>query len=175
MSIHEVVVPDIGDSRDVEVAELLVAIGATVAVNDALMVLESDKASVEVTTTVAGVVRELAVRAGDKVTEAQVLARIEAVGAVAVAAAVVVRESAPVSVATSTPESVANKPAAAPAPAAPLAASVAQALEVVVPDLGDAKNVVVSEILVALGEAVKKGQALVVLEWRFGPSHQCSN
>ena len=81
MSIHEVVVPDIGDSRDVEVAELLVAVGATVAVNDALLVLESDKASVEVTTTVAGVVREMAVQAGDKVVEAQVLVRIETTGA----------------------------------------------------------------------------------------------
>ena len=77
MSIHEIVVPDIGDSRDVEVSELLVAAGATVAVGDALLVLESDKASVEVTATFAGVVREFAVSAGDKVVEAQVLARIE--------------------------------------------------------------------------------------------------
>ena len=56
MSIHEIVVPDIGDSRDVEVSELLVTGGAVVAVGDALLVLESDKASVEVTTDVAGTI-----------------------------------------------------------------------------------------------------------------------
>ena len=182
MSIHEVVVPDIGDSRDVEVAELLVAVGATVAANDALMVLESDKASVEVTTTVAGVVRELAVQAGDKVAEAQVLARIETAGAAVSPEAVTA--SAPAAVTVSAAATVVAAPAAnvaAPAAsimpptvpptvpstgevaAAPPAAA-AQSVDVVVPDLGDAKNVVVSEILVTIGATVKKGQALIVLE-----------
>jgi pyruvate dehydrogenase E2 component (dihydrolipoamide acetyltransferase) len=77
LSIHEVVVPDVGDSRDVEVSELLLAPGATVAVGDALLVLESDKASVEVTAEVAGTIAAFAVAPGDKVAQGQVLVRIE--------------------------------------------------------------------------------------------------
>ena len=182
LSIHEVVVPDIGDSRDVEVAELLVAVGATVAVNAALLVLESDKASVEVTTTVAGVVREMAVQAGDKVVEAQVLVRIETTGATTTTTATApaaatapatatARVAAPVAAVPATAAPATAAPAetkvAAPDPqpaAAPTAAAAPQTVEVVVPDLGDAKNVVVAEILVAAGATVTKGQALVVLE-----------
>ena len=168
MSIHEVVVPDIGDSSDVEVSELLVASGAVVAVGDALLVLESDKASVEVTTDVAGTVASFMVAPGAKVAQGQALVRIET-GAAAAAAPT---PAATASAQSSTEEAAPVAPAAATVVATPVAAPAIASAEstavtevsVLVPDIGDAKNVVVSELLVAAGARVSKGQALVVLE-----------
>ncbi len=77
-SMQEVRVPDIGDFKDVPVVELFVKVGDTVALDDPLVTLESDKASVEVPSPLAGVVKELRVSVGDKVGEGAVLAIIEA-------------------------------------------------------------------------------------------------
>ena len=170
MSIHEVVVPDVGDSRDVEVSELLLAPGATVAAGDALLVLESDKASVEVTAEVAGTIAAFAVAPGDKVAQGQVLVRIETGAAAATpapAAAAAAPASAPAPAAAAPAAEAAPAPVAPSAPAAasaPPAAAASAELEVKVPDVGDAKNVVVSELLASIGDTVKAGQALVVLE-----------
>jgi pyruvate dehydrogenase E2 component (dihydrolipoamide acetyltransferase) len=79
-TLTEVAVPDIGDFSDVPVIELLVAVGDTVAVEDPLVVIESDKATMELPTPVAGVVRELLVGVGDKVSEGTPVARVEAGG-----------------------------------------------------------------------------------------------
>jgi pyruvate dehydrogenase E2 component (dihydrolipoamide acetyltransferase) len=76
-ALTEVAVPDIGDFADVPVIELLVAVGDTVAVEDPLVVIESDKATMELPTPVAGVVRELLVGVGDKVSEGTIVARVE--------------------------------------------------------------------------------------------------
>ena len=97
----EVSVPDIGDYSDVPVIELLVQPGDSVAAEDAIVTLESDKATMDVPTTHAGVVRELLIKVGDRVSQGTVLMRIEA-GAEA---------SAPA------PATQAAAPAAAPAPA----------------------------------------------------------
>src|SRR5699024_9159601 len=77
----EVKVPDIGDFGDVPVIEVLVAVGDTVAVDEGLVLLESDKATMEVPSTAAGVVKELRVKEGDSVSEGQVVAVLEAEGA----------------------------------------------------------------------------------------------
>ena len=74
---REIRVPDIGDFRDVDVIELLVAPGDRVAVESSLVALESDKATMEIPSPVAGVVKELLVRVGDKVSEGSPIARIE--------------------------------------------------------------------------------------------------
>lgn len=79
-TLTEVAVPDIGDFSDVPVIELLVAVGDTVAVEDPLVVIESDKATMELPTPVAGIVRELLVGVGDKVSEGTPVARVEADG-----------------------------------------------------------------------------------------------
>jgi pyruvate dehydrogenase E2 component (dihydrolipoamide acetyltransferase) len=76
-TLTEVLVPDIGDFSDVPVVELLVAVGDTVAVEDPLVAIESDKATMELPTPVAGVVRELLVGVGDKVSEGTPIARVE--------------------------------------------------------------------------------------------------
>jgi pyruvate dehydrogenase E2 component (dihydrolipoamide acetyltransferase) len=79
-TLTEVAVPDIGDFSDVPVIELLVAVGDTVAVEDPLVVIESDKATMELPAPVAGVVRELLVGVGDKVSEGTPVARVEVGG-----------------------------------------------------------------------------------------------
>src|SRR6476646_6139293 len=78
MSLVEVKVPDIGDFKDVEVIELLVKPGDRIAVDQSLITVESDKASMEIPSSQAGVVRELKVKIGDKVSEGSVLLAVEA-------------------------------------------------------------------------------------------------
>src|SRR5450830_1646641 len=109
MSLSEVKVPDIGDFKEVEVIELLVKVGDTIKVEQSLITVESDKASMEIPSSTAGVVKELKVKVGDKVAEGSLLLLVEASGAAAPAPA------APAPAASAAP-------VAAPAPA-PVAAS----------------------------------------------------
>jgi len=81
MSTIEVKVPDIGDFDEVEVIEVLVKAGETIAVEQSLITVESDKASMEIPSSVAGVLKELKVKVGDKVSEGTLLALLEADGA----------------------------------------------------------------------------------------------
>ena len=77
----EVKVPDIGDFDQVPVIELFVKVGDTIKVDDAIATLESDKATMDVPSSAAGVVKELLVSLGDKVSEGRVLIKLEAAGA----------------------------------------------------------------------------------------------
>ena len=77
MSTIEVKVPDIGDFKDVPVIEVLVKAGDKVKVDDSLVTLESDKATMDVPSTVAGTVKSVAVKVGDKVSEGSVVVAIE--------------------------------------------------------------------------------------------------
>ncbi|MDI3490886.1 MAG: dihydrolipoamide dehydrogenase [Thauera sp.] len=87
MSLVEVKVPDIGDFDSVPVIELFVKVGDSIKVDDAICTLESDKATMDVPSSAAGVVREVLVAVGDKVGEGAVLLKVEAAGAAAVAPA----------------------------------------------------------------------------------------
>ncbi|WP_082814892.1 dihydrolipoyllysine-residue acetyltransferase [Collimonas fungivorans] len=120
MSMVEVKVPDIGDVSEVEVIELMVKVGDTVKVDQSLITVESDKASMEIPSSHAGVIKELKVKLGDKVKEGTLVLVLEAdAGAAAPAGAAAAAPAAPA------PAPVAeSKPApAAPAPApAPIAA-----------------------------------------------------
>src|SRR3954452_24908737 len=78
MSTVEVKVPDIGDFKEVEVIELMVKPGDTIKVDQSLITVESDKASMEIPSSHAGVVKEMKVKVGDKVSEGSVLLTIEA-------------------------------------------------------------------------------------------------
>src|SRR5512141_2343039 len=82
----EVKVPDIGDFKDVEVIEVLVKPGDTVAKEQSLITVESDKASMEIPSSVAGVVKEVKVKIGDKVSQGTPLAVVAGAGGPAVAA-----------------------------------------------------------------------------------------
>ena len=77
----EVKVPDIGDYSDIPVIEICVAIGDTVKVDDALVTLESDKATMDVPSSVAGVVKEIRVALGDRISEGKIVAVIDAAAA----------------------------------------------------------------------------------------------
>src|SRR4051794_7734232 len=107
--METVTVPDIGDFTDVPVIEILVEVGQEVAEEDALVTLESDKATMDVPAPVAGVVAELLVKVGDKVSEGSAILQLEPKGT-SVEAAVAAEASS---------EVAAPKPAAAPPPAAP--------------------------------------------------------
>ncbi|HJV49974.1 MAG TPA: biotin/lipoyl-containing protein, partial [Noviherbaspirillum sp.] len=110
MSMIEVKVPDIGDFKEVEVIELLVKPGDTISVDQSLVTVESDKASMEIPSSHAGVVKEMKVKLGDKVSEGSLLLLVEAAAGAA----------APAPAAAPTPAAAAPAPAAgAPAPAAP--------------------------------------------------------
>src|SRR5450830_1466804 len=107
MSTVEVKVPNIGDFKEVEVIELMVKVGDTIKLDQSLVTVESDKASMEIPSTHAGVVKEVKVKIGDKIAEGSVLLVVDAAaGAAAPAPA----------------------PAAAPAAVAPVAAAPAAAI-----------------------------------------------
>ena len=110
MAISEVQVPDIGDLDEVGVIEVLVKAGDTVKVEQSLITVESDKASMEIPSSAAGVVKELRVKVGDKVAEGSVVLMLEAEGAAAAAPAQA--PAAPIQA----PAAPAQAPAAAPVP-----------------------------------------------------------
>ncbi len=158
----EVKVPDIGDYSNVPVIEILVAVGDTVAKDQGLVTLESDKATLEVPSTAAGVVKEIKVKLDDKLSEGDVVVVLEAAGAAAAPApAAPAATPAP---AAQPAAAAAAAPAVVSAPAAPAPAASGGPVEIKVPDIGDYSGVPVIEILVAVGDTVKKDQGLVTLE-----------
>ncbi|MFZ6673476.1 dihydrolipoyl dehydrogenase [Undibacterium sp. Xuan67W] len=155
MSTIEVKVPDIGDFKEVEVIELLVKVGDTIKVDQSLVTVESDKASMEIPSSHAGVIKELKVKLGDKIAEGSLLLVVEAEGAAASAV-----PAAPAVAA-------APAPVQAPAAAAPVAAATAGPVgivEVKVPDIGDFKEVEVIEVMVKVGDSIKVDQSLITVE-----------
>ncbi|SNS98144.1 pyruvate dehydrogenase E2 component (dihydrolipoamide acetyltransferase) [Noviherbaspirillum humi] len=155
MSMVEVKVPDIGDFKEVEVIELLVKPGDTVAVDQSLITVESDKASMEIPSSHAGVVKELRIKVGDKVSEGSMLLVLETQEAGAAASTPQVQAPAPAAAA----------PAPAPAPAvAPAVATAPAIMEIKVPDIGDFKEVEVIEVMVKPGDTIAAEQSLVTVE-----------
>jgi len=156
MALVNIQIPDIGDFDEVGVIELLVKVGDTVKAEQSLITVESDKASMEIPSSHAGVVKELKVALGDKVKQGSVIAVVEAVGATAAAPAAA---PAPAASPAAAPAAATAAPvAAAPAPAA------AGPVEVRVPDIGDFKNVAVIELLVKPGDTVALEQSLFTVE-----------
>jgi len=141
MSLVEVKVPDIGDFKDVDVIEVNIKPGDTIEKEQSLLTLETDKASMEVPSEAAGTVKEVRVKAGDKVSQGTVIATVETSG-----------------------EAKAAKEPEKAAPAAAPAASGGSVQEIKVPDIGDYKDVPVIEVAVKVGDRVEKEQSLVTLE-----------
>ena len=151
MALVEVKVPDIGDFKDVAVIELLVKPGDTVKVEQSLITVESDKASMEIPSSAAGVVKELKVKLGDTVNEGSVVVLLDAAAGSEAKAAPVAAAPAPAA-----PQTVAT-----PAPAPAVAGGT---VEVRVPDIGDFKDVAVIEVFVQPGDSVKLEQSLITVE-----------
>ncbi len=156
--IKDVFVPDLGED-EVEVIELCVSPGDSVDAEDALVTVESDKASMDVPAPFAGTVKELCVSVGDKIKQSDLLAKLEVAGAGAAPAAS--EPEAPAAPAAAEPAAPAA--AAEPAPA-PAASGASQTIEVTVPDIGDAADVDVIEILVSVGDEVQAEDGLITLE-----------
>ena len=172
MATVEVKVPDIGDFESVDVIELLVQVGDTIKVEQSLITVESDKASMEIPSSHAGVVKELRVKLGDKVAEGSLLLMLETADASAAAAAPVapaqpaaapaqsaVPAPAPAVAAASEP-TVAVASVAAPAPAVPPAAQPAHepaAPKAALPHASPAIRKMARELGVPLGEVTGSG------------------
>ncbi|MEH8023877.1 pyruvate dehydrogenase complex dihydrolipoyllysine-residue acetyltransferase [Gallibacterium anatis] len=139
-SVVDVHVPDIGGD-EVNVTEIMVAVGDTVSEEQSLITVEGDKASMEVPAPFAGVVKEILVKSGDKVSTGSLIMRFEVAGAAAAAAPAPVGEAAPA--------------------AAPAASGGVQ--DVHVPDIGG-DEVNVTEIMVAVGDTVSEEQSLITVE-----------
>ena len=159
MAQIEVRVPDIGDFAEVAVIELLVKPGDTVKAEQNLITVESDKASMEIPSSAAGVVKELRVKLGDKVSEGSVVLVLDAEGAATA-------PEAPVSDSKQANPSAERTPAATEtiAVSTPAPAAVAGPVEVRVPDIGDFKDVAVIEVFVKPGDTVKLEQSLITVE-----------
>ncbi|MHA7833130.1 MAG: dihydrolipoyllysine-residue acetyltransferase [Algiphilus sp.] len=157
-----VAVPDIGDFKDVPVIEILVAVGEKVEADQPLIVLESDKSTMEVPAPEAGTIESLALKVGDTVTEGDTICTLAPAETPSEdAQAEVAPEPQPEPEPESQPEPA---PAGVPAPATASDEGAQASETVTVPDIGDFKDVPVIEILVAVGEQVEADQPLIVLE-----------
>ena len=141
---NEIRVPDIGDFDAVDVIEVLIKAGDSVENGQSVIVLESDKASMEVPADSAGTIASVAIKVGDKVKQGDLIATLSGAAAAPAAA----------------PAPAAEAPKAA--PAAPAAA--AAQTDIRVPDIGDFDAVDVIEVLIKAGDSVENGQSVIVLE-----------
>jgi dihydrolipoamide dehydrogenase len=153
MATMEVKVPDIGDFSDIPVIEVLVKVGDSIKVEQPLVTLESDKATMDVPSPVDGVVKQIAVKAGDKLSEGSLILTAET-------------ETAPAGVAPSQKVKESGHGTGEGAPVADYGApsGVYESVEVRVPDIGDFKDVPVIEVFVKAGDNVKREDPLVSLE-----------
>jgi len=145
----EQTVPDIGDFTDVEVIEIHIAVGDVVAVEDPLVTIETDKASMDIPATAAGTIASVDVSQGDRVSEGSLIASVTAEGGAGAA------EEAPTESAPSAPEEAAAE--------GPVAAA-GESRSVLVPDIGDFADVDVIEVHVSAGDSVAAEDPLITLE-----------
>ena len=147
----EIHLPDIGDFKDVPVIEVHVQPGSRINVDDTLITLESDKATMDIPATAAGTVREVRVKTGDRVSQGDLIITLDAEGAPAI------------------PPKERIKEEAAPSPGPGQAgygspSGVYEAIEVRIPDIGDYKNVPIIEVHVQPGATIKVDDPLITLE-----------
>jgi pyruvate dehydrogenase E2 component (dihydrolipoamide acetyltransferase) len=171
MAKKQVTVPDIGGAEGAEVIELLVAVGDEIALEQSLLVLESDKASMEIPSDVAGKVLQVLVKVGDELAEGAPILVVETTGE-----ETAVDEQPAQAKAAREAQEPARQPAAAPAASAQHAAqapapepaakgqSVAAEITITVPDIGTEDDVDLIEFSVKVGDEVAEGDSLVVLE-----------
>lgn len=180
MAKEKVLVPDIGGAEAAEVVELLVAVGDTIAVDDGLIVLESDKASMEIPSTVAGKVLEVLVKEGDELAEGNEVALIEtadddgdeadaeqSAGDTDAASddadtGSATQSASDDSAANTADDASEGKDSESASEAAESGSTERQTVRV--PDIGGAEAAEVVELLVAVGDTIEVDDGLVVLE-----------
>jgi dihydrolipoamide dehydrogenase len=146
----EIRVPDIGDFKDVPIIEVHVQPGATISVDDPLVTLESDKASMEVPASQAGTVREVKVKAGDRVSMGDLIVVMESAGAPAIAPKT--RTSQDAAPATGSPAGYGSP------------SGIYETIQIRVPDIGDYRDVPIIEVHVQPGNAIRADDPLITLE-----------
>ena len=149
-SVQQVHVPDIGSSGKAQIIEIQVKVGDTVEADQSLITLESDKASMEIPSPAAGVVKAISVKLNDEVGTGDLILDLEVAGAAAPAAAAPAQAAAPA--------------AAAPAPAAAAAPVADSVQDIHVPDIGSSGKAKIIEVLVKAGDTVEADQSLITLE-----------
>ncbi len=151
----EIFVPDIGDFSEVDVIEILVNVGDTISIDDELITLESDKASMDIPATAGGVVKEIKVAVGEKVAEGSLILILEA------------SDESSVNVAgdAANPKVSGGSATSSAAPSAGGSGYGGGGLEeILVPDIGDFDSVDVIEVLVSEGDSVEEEDSLITLE-----------
>jgi dihydrolipoamide dehydrogenase len=147
----EIHLPDIGDFKDVPVIEVHVKPGSKVNVDDTLITLESDKATMDIPATASGTVREVRVKSGDRISQGDPILTLEAEGASAIPPKERIREDA----APSPGQGQAGYGSAS---------GVYEAIEIAIPDIGDYKDVPIIEVHVQPGATIKVDDPLITLE-----------
>lgn len=144
--IVEIKVPDIGGHTDVDVIDVAVKVGDSLAVDDTIITLETDKATMDVPADVAGVVKEVRVSVGSKVSEGSVMVLVET------------------SAATNAPAPAKQETAPAQAPQASAQAPASARVQIAVPDIGGHENVDVIAVEVQVGDSIAIDDTLITLE-----------
>ncbi|WP_077339502.1 pyruvate dehydrogenase complex dihydrolipoyllysine-residue acetyltransferase [Pseudocolwellia agarivorans] len=152
--VIDVAVPDIGEDGEVDVIDVLVAVGDVIEAEDGLITLETDKATMDVPSTHAGTVKEVYISNGDKVKQGTLVIKLETSGGSVVA------ETAPAA-----PVSEAAPVVSAPvAQAAAPVATESAIIDIVVPDIGEDGEVDIIDVLVAVGDEINEEDGLITLE-----------
>jgi pyruvate dehydrogenase E2 component (dihydrolipoamide acetyltransferase) len=162
VSIENIKVPDLGDASEVEVIELLVSVGQSVEENDSLLVLESDKAAMEIPAPMAGVVKSISVNLGDQVSTGSEMLSLEIAESGS-------QNSAPEGESAPAVESTKEEPAAEPAKveetaSSPVAAPVPTSQTIEVPDLGSDDEIEIIEIHIKEKDSIEVDDVLITLE-----------
>ncbi|WP_032097494.1 MULTISPECIES: pyruvate dehydrogenase complex dihydrolipoyllysine-residue acetyltransferase [unclassified Alteromonas] len=153
-NIIEVAVPDIGEDGEVDVIDVLVAVGDTIEKEDGLITLETDKATMDVPSSHAGTVKEVLISNGDKVKEGTVVIKLEVSGS----------DSSESTESSSTDSSGSADKEAKSSNAASSDSSSSEVIEVSVPDIGEDGEVDVIDVLVSVGDTIEKEDGLITLE-----------
>ena len=171
MSIESITVPDLGDATEVEVIELLVSVGQNVEENDSLLVLESDKAAMEIPAPVAGTVKSIAVNLGDQVKTGSAMMTLEVDIGAEITEEVSekeVDENTEISASSGTSAQTQAEPTNSDSQTSEAVLSPAESAEVSitvsVPDLGTEDEVEVIELHVKQGDEIAVDESIVTLE-----------
>lgn len=159
-AVVEVRVPDIGDYKDVPIIEILVRVGDAVKADDPLVTVESDKASMDVPAPVAGVVRTVQVKVGDKVSEGSVILTIDGVVSSNAVRNGAVKGTLPAERGLVSAQAQVASPIVQPV----ARQSLQSTTELRVPDIGDFKDVPVIEVLVKVGDSIGVNDSVITVE-----------
>jgi pyruvate dehydrogenase E2 component (dihydrolipoamide acetyltransferase) len=160
-NLVDVVVPDVGED-EVEIIEILVEVGQSVDAEEAFVTVESDKASMDIPIPFAGTIKEISVKVGDKIKQGDVLGKAEEAGGQSTAESA--PESKPEKQQPAAEKAAEQKQDAEPAKASESNSGATETVEVKVPDIGDASDVEIIEVLVAQGDTVAEEDGLITLE-----------